>query len=338
MGHWLMSRDQYVAVGVEIGGGQASVALVDQWGVVRRRCQAKTLRGRPATATLEPYIKAIDNLLTEARAAGWLVAGIGVSIPGSIHPETQRPYQISMLPSLNNFPLREFLEARYGLPCVIHTDVEAGILGEWQFGAGQDCPRLLYLTVNAVVGAALIIDGQLVHAPQRYTGHICHLPIAPGGPRCSCGKRGCINTLITLDAMQKMVQRALRRGDETSLVQRFQNHEYFSPQLLAEEARQGDGVAQQVYHEVSRWLGAAARKYIDVFEPDMLVVGGSVLHAGNELLLSPLRSALSSPGDYVSNGVNGSRGGTSVCNLVQVVPASLGNDEVLVGVVAPLFA
>src|SRR5690242_12222589 len=87
-GHFLMGRDQRVAVGVEIGGGQAAIALIDGQGRVRQRCSAKTLRGRPATATLEPYLRTIDSLLASAQAAGWQVTGIGVSVPGSVDPAT----------------------------------------------------------------------------------------------------------------------------------------------------------------------------------------------------------------------------------------------------------
>ena len=148
--------------------------------------------------------------------------------------------------------------------------------------------------------------------------------VSSNGPRCSCGKRGCINTLISMDAMQKMVQRALRRGEETSLKQRLLNREYFSPQLLAEEAGRGDSVALQVYSEVARWLGAATAKYISLFEPNILILGGGVVSA-SDLLLTQVRSALMTHAT------------SRVCSMVEVVPAHLGSDAGLVGTVVPLF-
>jgi glucokinase len=322
-----MGRDHSVAVGVEIGGGQTTVALIDSHGHIHRHCTAKTLRGRPATATLEPYLRAIDTMLTSAQADGLQVCGIGVSIPGIVDRTTRRPQIIPILPTLNSFPLCELLETRYNLPAHLHTDVDAAVLGEHRFGAGRGYHRLFFLTVNAVVGAALVIDGKLVYPTQDYTGHVCHLPVATSGSRCSCGKRGCINTLISTDAIQKMVQRALRRGDETSLIRRLLNHEYFSPQLLAEEALGGDEIALQIYNDIARWLGAALAKYIDLFEPNVLILGGSVLHAG-DLLLSQVRSILATRSLHAS---------TRICSIVEVVPACLGHEVALVGAIVPLF-
>ncbi len=185
--------------------------------------------------------------------------------------------------------------------------------------------RLLFLTVNAVVGAAFVVDGKLERAAHQYVGHVCHIAISVSGTRCSCGKRGCINTLVSTDALQKMVQRALRRGEETSLVRRFSNGEYFSPRLLAEEALRGDAVALQVYSEVGRWLGAATARYIDIFEPDVLILGGGILDA-SELLLAQVRSTLMarSPGQE--------------CSVVEVVSAHLGADAALIGVAVPFLA
>ena len=322
-----MSRDHSVAVGMEIGSGQTTVALINSHGHIHQCCLAKTLRGRPATATLEPYLRAIDTMLTSAQANGLQVCGIGVSVPGTVDRTTRRPQLIPTLPALNSFPLCELLETRYNFPAHLHTDVEAAVLGEHRFGAGRGYHRLLFLTVNAVVGAALVIDGKLVHPAQQYTGHVCHVPVITSGPRCSCGKRGCINTLISTDAIQKRVQRALRRGDETSLVRRLLKHEYFSPQLLAEEALGGDEIALQIYNDIARWLGAALAKYIDLFEPNVLILGGSVLHAG-DLLLSQVRSVLATRSSHSS---------ARVCSMVEVVPACLGQDVALIGATVPLF-
>ncbi|HEU5229612.1 MAG TPA: ROK family protein [Ktedonobacteraceae bacterium] len=320
-----MSTDSSVGVGVEIGGGKTTVALIDSRGRVCHRYQAKTLRGRPALATLDPYLRVIDAALADAQNARLPVRGIGVSIPGSLDPEARRPLHVPILPALNGFPLKDLLETRYHLPTCLHVDVDAAMLGEHRFGAGQGFRRLLFLTVNAVVGASLVIDGELIRQPQ-YVGHICHVPVATSGPRCSCGKRGCINSLVSMEAVQKMVQRALRRDEESSLIRRLLNRECFSPQLLAEEALRGDSVAVQIYSEVGRWLGAAIAKYINLFEPNGLILGGGVLHA-SELLLTHVRNSLTPPSNTSSQ----------VCTMVEVVAAVLGSDAALIGAAVPLL-
>lgn len=321
-----MSRDQSAAVGVEVGGGRIQVALIDRSGRVLQRNEVKALRGRPALATIEPCLRALDGLLEQAGRDGMYICGIGVSIPGKLDEASDRPAQIAVLPAFNNFPLRQLLATRYQLPVQLYSDVDAAILGEQRFGAGQGYRRLLFLTVNAVVGAACVIDGQLVQATQPYVGHTSHLVIqsTTASSKCSCGKRGCINALISSDAVLKMVQRALRRGDESSLMQRLQEREQFSMQLLAEEALRGDSVALQVYNEVGRKLSLAAERYLALFEPDILILSGSMLHNDN-LLLTQVRSSL----DRSSS--------ARVCTLVEVVPASLGRDVALIGAVTALF-
>lgn len=309
---------------VEIGESGATIALIGSQGEVMQRSRAKTLWGRPALATLEPYVHAIEMMLKYADTEEVQVSGIGLCVPGSVDSDGRRPLILPALPSLNAFPLCDFFEARYGFSTHLHVDVDAALLGEQYFGAGRGVQRLLFLTVNTVVGAAFVQNGRLAHASQQYVGHSCHLLLSPGGPRCSCGKRGCINTMISITAMQKMVQRALRRGEETSLAQRLLNREYFSPQLLAEEAVRGDAVALHIYEEVGRWLGMATEKYLSLFEPQMIILGGDVL-SGSELLLPHVRNTILA------------QSGTPVQNTTQVAAAQLGDDATLLGAVAHLM-
>jgi glucokinase len=313
-----------VTVGVEIAGSRATVALVDRHGRIRHRCYAKTLWGRPAAATLDPYLRAIETALAYAKSEGLRVRGLGISIPGTLDQATRRPLLIPTLPSLNDFPMCDLLEAHYNLPSQLYVDVDAAVLGEYHFGAGKGFRRLLFLAVNAVVGAALVIDGKLEQSAQEYVGHVCHMLVSTNGPRCSCGKRGCINTLVSMEAIKKMVQRALRRGEQTSLLQRLHNREYLSQQLLAEEAIRGDKVALQVYGEVGRWLGAATARYMSIFEPNVLILGGGVLSA-SQLLLSRVRSALME------------QSSSNVYNMLVVAPSRLGADAALIGAAVPFF-
>ncbi len=121
-----------------------------------------------------------------------------------------------------------------------------------------------------------------------------------------------------------MVQRALRRGEQTSLLQRLSNHEYFSQQLLAEEAVRGDRVALQIYSEVGRWLGAATAKYINKFEPNVLILGGGVLST-SELLHAKVRGALVA------------QSSSSVYDMLEIVPSRLGVDAALIGAAVALL-
>ncbi len=315
--------DKAVAISIELGSSQATIALVERSGHVRQRRSAKMLWNRPPGATLEPCLRAIDDTLSSASHEHLHVRGLGIALPGSLDLTSRRPSIIPTLPSLNAFPLAELLEARYNLPATLCGDVDAAALGEYYFGAGRGLPRLLLLSANAVVGASLLSDGRIEQAAPEYVGHICHLSVSNSGPRCSCGKRGCLNTLVTLDAVQKMLQRAVRRGDATSILRRLRNQERFSFQLLAEEALAGDVLASQIYSEVCRWLGAATTRYLDMFEPNRLILGG--VFSASELLLSGIRRALPS------------NSSSRVCSMVEIETATLGRDAALLGAAVGFF-
>src|ERR1051326_8325878 len=115
-----MSSDSSVGVGVMVEGRQTTVALIDHHGRVVRHCVAKTLHGRPPLATLEPYLRAIDELLAFAHEQYRRVRGIGVSIPGSLDDTRRRPLVVPVLPALNGFPLYDLLRARYELPVALY--------------------------------------------------------------------------------------------------------------------------------------------------------------------------------------------------------------------------
>src|SRR5215467_14983917 len=145
-----MGIDKSAAVGVEVAVSGATIALVDRHGKVRHRLYAKTLHGRPAAATLEPYLRCIEQMLGYAWTEGLDVRGLGISVPGTLDHTSRRPLLIPTLPALNGIPLCDLLEIRFDLPTLLHVDVDAALLGEYCFGAGKGLRRLLFLTVNAV--------------------------------------------------------------------------------------------------------------------------------------------------------------------------------------------
>ena len=324
-----MGTGKSVVVGVSIAG-QSEVAMIDCQGNMLRRCPIKMLRGRAIAATLDPYLRAIEEILALAAARRWRVRGIVVSLPGSLDEDARRPLSVPMLSALNSFPLCQLLETRYSIPALLLVDVDAALLGESRFGAarGRNVRRLLYLTVNAVVGAALAVDGEPAYPVQSCLGHVSHLPIASSGPRCSCGKRGCINSLISLDAIQKMAQRALQRGEETTLARRLLDRDAASiPQIIAEEAHRGDPVSTRIYAEVQRWLNTAITQYITLLEPDAIILGGETINACD---ISRKRDQSENGSDPLAP-TKAIQPASAVATRVEIIPASLGHDAMLLG-------
>ena len=275
-------------------------------------------------ASLEPFLRAIDDLLAYAEEQGWRVIGLGFSIPGTLDDEGRRLRAIPILPSLNGLPLSSLLEARYDLPVHLCVDVDSALLGEYHFGAGKGYQRLLSLTLNAVVGASFVDGGTLEQNAAACLGHVAHLPIAASGPRCSCGKRGCINSLISLEAIQKLAIRSFQRAEENGSTSSLVARGGMNAQILAEAALQGDPVALRIYEEIGRWLGAAVARYIGLYSPDALILGGSVLSA-NEVLFASIQSTLTMHVATVTD------------HPIKIALARLGSDAALIGASVALF-
>lgn len=275
-------------------------------------------------ASLKPFLRAIDELLAYAGVKGWRVIGLGFSIPGMLDATGRRLRIIPILPSLNGLPLCDLLEARYNLPVHLCVDVDAALLGEYSFGTGKGYPRLLHLSLNAVVGASFAHSGNVERSSQAGLGHVAHLPIAASGPRCSCGKRGCINSLISLEAIQKLAQRSFQRAEENGSVSSVIRRGALNAQMLADAAMQGNPVALHIYEEIGRWLGAAVARYIGLYSPDALILGGSVLSA-NEVLFASIQSTLTM---HVA---------TITDRPVKIALAHLGSDAALIGASVAIF-
>lgn len=275
-------------------------------------------------ASLEPFLRTINDLLAYAETKGWSVIGLGFSIPGTLDVTGRRLRVIPILPSLNDLPLCDLLEAQYRLPVHLCVDVDAALLGEYCFGTGKGYPRLLHLTLNAVVGASFAHSGMLRQSSQADLGHVAHLPIATSGPRCSCGRRGCINSLISLEAIQKLAQRSYQRAEQNGSVSSLMRRGAFNAQILAEEAMQGDPVALRIYEEIGRWLGAAVARYIGLYSPDALILGGSVLSA-NEVLFASIQSTLTMHVVTITD------------RTVKIALAHLGSDAALIGASVAIF-
>src|ERR1700730_13451103 len=166
--------------------------------------------------------------------------------------------------------------------------------------------------------------GELEQHSQAGLGHVAHLPIATSGPRCSCGRRGCINSLISLEAIQKLALRSFQRAEENGSLSSLIRRGALNAQILAEVAIQGDPVALRIYEEIGRWLGAAVARYIGLYSPEALILGGSILSA-NEVLFASMQSTLTI---HVA---------TITDRPVKIALAHLGSDAALIGASIALF-
>ncbi len=254
--------------------------------------------------------------------AGTPAASVGVSFGGPVDAEQGRVLRSHHVPGWEGFPLREALEDRFGAPAIIDNDANVGALGEARFGAGQGCRSLLYVTISTGIGGGWVLDGHIHRGADGLAGEIGHLTVQPGGPTCSCGRRGCLEAVAAGPAIARSAQARLHeRPEGGATLRRLVDGEVkaITARDVSHAARAGDEIARQVLREAAGWLGYALGGAIVLLNPERVVIGGGVSKSG---------------AGYFEDVRAAARQQVLPDMRVDVVPAALGDDAPLWGGVA----
>ncbi len=222
-----------------------------------------------------------------ARTPGRLLA-VGVSFGGPVDATRGLVRLSHHVPGWENTPLREQLQAEFGVPAAVDNDANVAALGEWRFGAGQGCASLLYVTVSTGIGGGWVLGGRIYGGADGMAGEIGHVVVRPGGAACVCGKRGCLEAEacgrgIAAKA-QAWLQNDERRttNDGTKLLALAGGRaDAITAFHVAQAAEAGDGLAQAVLDDAACVLGIGLGGAINLMNPERVVLGGGVTKSGD---------------------------------------------------------
>lgn len=290
-----------LVIGVDVGGTKTLAGVVGRGGDVLERQEVETPAGSE-DEVLAALDAAVDGLL-DGR-----VAAIGYGIPSNLERGTKRILRATNLP-LDNVDLLGHAAERFGLPVGVENDANAAALAEWRLGAGRGSSTMVMLTLGTGVGGGVVLDGRL----YRGWAELGHVVVQAGGPPCqgSCHGRGHLEAVASGTAADRAAVELYGEGADA--------------RTLVESARAGDARARGKLTEIGELLGAAVGSFANVFDPDVVVVGGGFGEAAGELVLGPAqdsarREALS-PAD----------------RTLRIVPAELGSDAGLIGAALVAF-
>jgi glucokinase len=272
--------------GVDFGGTNIKIGLVSGAGrVVATRVLSSRRYGRPAA-----FVRGVGEAVPAlARSCGVRrLAGVGVGAPGPVDRERGVIHTLVNVPGWRNVALGPQLARRLGCRCLIENDVNLFTLGEWRFGAGRGARNLIGVTLGTGVGGGLVIDGRLYGGSSGAAGEIGHMVVDPGGPRCHCGSRGCLEAHVAAGAVVRMGREALRHTTGPLRTIARQAHGRLTSQLIGRAARQGDRAARRIWTEIGRVLGIGLANVVNLLDPDRIVIGGGV--ANNWSLFYPVLS------------------------------------------------
>lgn len=274
-----------LAIGVDIGGTKIATGVIDSTAQVITRYVSQTHAGEPPQVVINATVEAVQKVLEQADLTASEVAGIGVGFAGHVNGAEGLVLTSSNLPAWNNHPLRDRLQERLGAPVVLENDSICAAWGEYRFGAGRGSRYMCYVTFSTGYGLGIIIDGKLYVGVTGTAGEIGHTVVDPGGPLCTCGKRGCVMSYACGLGISRMAVERLKSGEPTLLRDLCgPAPERVSGEAVADAASQGDQVAQEILTTAGRYFGIGLSTVVQVLNPDRIVIGGGLVHIGPPLM------------------------------------------------------
>ena len=301
------------AIGVDLGGTKMLVGIVGEGPTVLHR-SVSTSHGR----TQEQLLALLERELGAAIAARPRVATIGLGVPCTIDRRRGVCVSAVHLP-LADLPLREIIAERLGLPTSIDNDANLAALGEHRHGVARGATNVVMLTIGTGIGGGLIIDGHPYRGSTGAGAELGHIVVDKDGPRCqgNCPNRGCIEALASGTALAREGLAAAERDPDSALGRILATGGAIGGREVVSAAGAGDRAALELLDAAGRHLGAALSSLANSLDPDLIVLGGGVMAAG-ELLLDPARAELR-------------RRALPPQNEVPVELAALGQDSGMIG-------
>jgi glucokinase len=239
---------------------------------------------------LEGFVPSLHDAIRWLLEATTLPSGVGVGCKGIINPDSTL---VEVLPGTLHYLEGQRLSDLVGLPIEVpvfaDNDARVALAGEMVWGAARGCDDVIMLTLGAGVGGAVIAGGQVLRGHGGMAGNLGHLTVDPDGAPCSCGNRGCLETVFSARAIEGQAWSAVHRGCPSTLTRLFREQ----PQLATcrtvfQAASEGDELSQSIVGKAIHTLAAAIAGLMLVFDPQVVILGGQVVDAGAELL-TPLR-------------------------------------------------
>jgi glucokinase len=283
-------RVSIVFMGVDIGGTSAKVGMVDEEGQLLGSRQVVTSSRSEPREVIDKIFKAAGELLAGSGRSWANVEAVGVGCAGLIRASTSVLVTSPNLPKWENAPLGRILASATDSEVFLDNDVNAFTYAESRVGAARGKSYGVFLALGTGVGGGLLLDGEIYRGYNGFGAELGHFVIDPDGPVCECGNRGCFESLVRSRTVVETAVAYYRKAGRESDLARIAEGDLsrLTPEALCGAACAGDDTAAAVFKDTGRWLGIAIGGLINIFNPEIVVIGGGIAQAA-ELLLGPAR-------------------------------------------------
>jgi glucokinase-like ROK family protein len=309
------------AVGLEIGVDFFSIILTDFTARVLWRRRVEHPKDEPQISLLEKAEAHVSEAFEFAQNRGMRPLGIGIGIPGLVDTLQGK---LVYAPNLHwkEIPIRLIFSNRFQLPVFVENEANSGALGEYFYGAARGKDDYIYLSTGIGLGGGIMIGGKLFKGSNGFAGEIGHTTIYEGGEICGCGSRGCLETYVGPHYMIRRIRQTLEEGSPSVINDLLQgNLSRMTVDTVVEAARYGDKIALSALREVGSHMGVGISNLINIFNPELVVVGGALSPASPWLI--PMIQ------DQIR--INALQ---PLLKTVNIIPSELGVDSCVMGAIA----
>lgn len=271
-------------IGVDLGGTNIAVGVVDENYKIIGRGKVKTNAPRPAEEIFDDIAKAINLAVADAGITMDDISGIGVGTPGSVNKE-EGTIEFSNNLDFNNVPAKKLLEERTGKTCVFENDANAAALGEAYAGAGNGVKNLVAVTLGTGVGSGIIVGGKVLGGTNDAAGEMGHTTIVVDGDQCNCGRKGCWERYASATALISQTKAKMLECPDSKMWELCDGDiDKASGRTAFNAMYAGDEAGKQVVEQYIRYVAIGITNIVNIFQPDVICIGGGISNEGDNLL------------------------------------------------------
>ena len=278
-------------IGVDLGGTNIVAGVVDENNKIVVKAKRKTNCPRPAQEILKDIAEAVQEAMKLAHITEKDVVSIGIGTPGSVNKaEGMIDYSNNL--GFDKLPAVKILSQYFSVPIYLENDANCAALGEAVAGAGHNAKNFVAVTLGTGVGSGIIVDGKIVNGCNDAAGEMGHTVIQIDGEPCTCGRKGCWEAYSSATALVRQTKKAMEAHKE-SLMWELVNGEIqkVNGRTAFDAMRKGDVTGKTVCDEYIRMLSIGLTNIINIFQPEVLCIGGGIGCEGENLLV-PLRTLI----------------------------------------------
>lgn len=282
--------DSSLTIGFDLGGTKMHAAVVDAHGHVLHALRQKTVASDGADAVIDRMIGLVVRLRSEVDGRSHDVKALCVGVPGAVDDERGI---VDNAPNLGwqGVALAARLQEALGVQVFLDNDVRVAVLGEHAYGVGKGTRTMVGIFVGTGIGGGIIVGHHAHHGGRGAAGEIGHMTLVPHGPRCACGKRGCVEALASRTAMEREVRKLIKRGWQSRIpkLMKKEERDTLTSSVIEKALDAEDEVMRKVIKDAQYYLGLLAGNLVNALDPEVIVVGGGVAERLGERFVAPIR-------------------------------------------------